>query len=231
MLQRVNRMTIRVLQRIVIVSSFILSTQEICGQSRDFQTREIFELSTDLTKKMEGSLEFAQRLKKNSLRFDRSLLTAAMEYDLPKGFSVGAGARYILVMDSEQTLESKYRLNADVNYKPKISSFQFKFRNRIQHGYDDISFTSGNKLTNRCRAGIAYDIFGVPLSVYTSFEVYLVLNDPTNPANTLNKYIAGIKWDLPKKWDLNLYYLCENEVNISNPLQAHIVVAALGLKL
>lgn len=227
-----NTMTMKKLRGIVVFSFFFLSTLHVYGQKgMDFQSREMFEISKDLTKDLEASIEVGQRFKNNSLHFDRSLITGALVYDLPKGFSLGAGARYILVKNRYEVLESKYRLHGDLYFKPRISVFQIKLRNRIQYGFDDINLTYGNKLSNRCRIGIEYDIFGVPLSVYTSYEIYLVLNDPSSAAYSLNKVKAGLSWDLPKRWKLNLYYLLEDEVNTTYPQQAHIVVAALGLKL
>lgn len=221
------------MRAVVIFSFFILFSIHASGQNQDFQSRAGFELSMDLTKDMEASLELGQRFKDNSLRYDRSLITGAIKYDLPKGFSVGAGARYLLVQNSVQMLESRYRFNGDLNYRWKISSFQVKLRDRIQYGFDDITsyVNFGNKLTNRSRVGVSYNIFGMPISVFTSFEIYLVLNDPTNAAYSLNKVMAGMNWELPKNLNLKLYYLLEDEVNTRYPQQAHIIVAALGLKL
>ncbi len=214
---------------LILGLSFLFSSP-LTGQ--DFQTRASFEVAMDLTKDLEGSLELGQRFKYNSTAYDRSLLTAAVKYDLPKGFSIGAGARYLLVED-EGYIESRYRFHGDVNYRWKMSSFQIKVRDRIQYGFDDISsyVSFGNKLTNRTRAGVQYDIFGIPISFYSSFEVYLVLNDPRNAPYSLNKVIAGMSWDLPKKLNLKMYYLLEAEVNRAYPQKAHIIVAALGLKL
>jgi len=226
-------MIIKLMRAVVIFSFFILFSIHASGQNQDFQSRAGFELSMDLTKDMEASLELGQRFKDNSLRYDRSLITGAIKYDLPKGFSVGAGARYLLVQNSVQMLESRYRFNGDLNYRWKISSFQVKLRDRIQYGFDDITsyVNFGNKLTNRSRVGVSYNIFGMPISVFTSFEIYLVLNDPTNAAYSLNKVMAGMNWELPKNLNLKLYYLLEDEVNTRYPQQAHIIVAALGLKL
>lgn len=215
---------------ISILGLLFLFLSPVKGQ--DFQTRANFEVAMDLTKDLEASLELGQRFKYNSSAYDRSLLTAALTYDLPKGFSIGAGARY-LVVENDGYLESRYRFHGDVKYRWKISDFQIKFRDRIQYGFDDISsyLSFGNKLTNRTRAGVQYGIFGTPISVYSSFEIYLVLNDPRNAAYSLNKVVAGMSWDLPKKLNLKLYYLLEAEINRAYPQQAHIAVAALGLKL
>lgn len=224
----------KVLPGIVLILGFaFLSIAPASGQIQDFQSRASFELAMDLTKNLEGSLEIGQRFKNNSLAYDRSLLTAAVKYDLPKGFSLGAGARYLLVQNNDHILESRYRVHGDVNYRWKISSFQIRLRDRIQYGFDDIiSYaTYGNKLTNRSRLGLQYDIFGTPLSAFSSFEVYLVLNDPIWAAYSLNKVMAGMSWDLPKKLNLKMYYLLEAEINRTYPQQAHIIVAALGLKL
>lgn len=233
MLKRFTTVTMLLIRGIVIFSILSLSTFHIYGQNMDFQSRASFELSMDLTKDLGASLELGQRFKDNSLRYDRSLITGAVTYDLPKGFSLGAGARYLLVQSSDLLLESRYRFHGDVNYRWKISSFQVKLRDRIQYGFDDIGsyINFGNKLTNRSRVGVDYDIFGMPISVYSSFEIYLVLNDPTRAVYSLNKIVAGVNWSLPKSMNLKLYYLLEDEVNTRYPQQAHIVVAALGLKL
>lgn len=218
---------------ILILGLLSLHFSPVSGQNKDFQTRANFELAMDLSKDLEASVELGQRFRYNSTVYDRSLLTAAVKYDLPKGFSAALGARYLLVNTGE-FLESRYRVHGDVNYRWRISSsFQLRVRDRIQYGFDDVSsyVNFGNKITNRVRLGVQYDIFGTPLTAYSSFEVYLVLNDPRNAAYSLNKVIAGVSWDLPKKLNLKLYYLLEAEVNRAYPQQAHIAVAALGLKL
>ena len=212
----------------------ILSFPTLLGQKNmDFQSRANFEVSMDLNKDLGVSLEFGQRFKDNSLRYDRSLLTAGIKYDLPKGFAIAAGARYLLVQNSSNILESRYRFHGDLSYGWNISDLKIKLRERAQYGFDDIiSYENfGNKLTSRSRVRLEYDVFGTPVSLYSSFEIYMVLNDPTSSPYSLNKVVAGMSYNLPKDLELKLYYLLEDEVNTAYPDQAHIVVVALGLKL
>ncbi len=215
---------------IFFISISLISIVNLYGQ--DFQSRVNFELSKDFTKDLELSLELGQRFNDNSLRYDRSLVTAGIKYDLPKGFALGGGARYLLVRNNDR-YESRYRFHGDITYGLRISDFKIRFRERLQYGFDDITSYNyfGNKLTNRSRIGLEYDLFGTPLSFYSSFEIYLVLNDPTSAAYSLNKVIAGMRLKMKKDMELKLYYLLEDEVNTAYPDQAHIVVVSLGIKL
>lgn len=209
----------------------LLSHAGLRAQVNDFRTWSELDLRKDIGKDLQLSLEIGQRFKENSLRYDRTLFTGEIQWDITGSLELSGGARYYIVSNSELDVVSRYRLNTDLSWEHKIGSFSAGIRQRIQYGFDDIATIddyTGNNLKSRSRLQAGYHIFGTPLTLEASYEMFLGIfrNDGVYPVEHRLKAGSGIV--LSQRAELEIAYLMESEVNVVAPVRAHILV--LGIK-
>jgi len=191
------------------------------------------DLSKDLTKNLQVELELGQRFQDNSLRYERSLITAGLEYELFNDFEIGGGYRYI-VFKEEGIFDSKFRIHGDVSYEISPGSFSFQLRERIQYGFQDfvtLDDYRANNLTSRSRFKGEYDIFASPFTLFASYELFLGLNTSSGLQVRDHRYQAGAEYKLSMRSDLELRYLFNKEANRKNPLNAHVIVISYAYRL
>lgn len=219
---------------IVFILLLMLVAPKVEGQEQDFRSWWEVDVSKDLTKDLQASLEFSQRFRANSLRYDRSLLTAGLEYELFKNFEIEAGYRFYVLQDNLMQLTTKYRVNGDVSYSVDIESFEIQFRERVQYGFEDFSTIevfADNKLTNRNKLTLEYDLFASPLTFFGSYELFTDIGNFSAIEISDHRLELGVDYTLTHKSQLSVSYMFDKEVNTSNPLTAHVIVIGFGYDL
>lgn len=199
----------------------------LCGQYKDFLTWYEFELNKDLKNGIDLSAEVEQRMKNNSLRYDRTLLTLSADYRVNDYLDVGGGARGLLTTDREDNLQARYRLHGDASTNYTLSVIDLSLRVRFQYGFDDLgNFTrvTDNNLVNRNRLRVRYHVFGTRLGTFFSAESFHYVSSKPERSTYKARFSAGAVYALTFKSEFGLRYILENEFNVPNPLQAHILV-------
>lgn len=230
-------LSIFVLNRVrilVLVFLFVLSFSQVSAQYQDFRSWWNVDLSKDISKDLKAGLEFSQRFKENSLRYDRTLATLGLEYEVIKNLSLEGGFRYIAVKDNSQVFVSRYRVHGNVTYDYKLDRFTLKLRERVQYGFNDLNSLDefySNSLTNRTKLSVDYDIFGSPFSLRSSYELFVDLNDPEGLTISDHRLHAGLRLKLNSKSDLDVSYMFDMEVNKVNPLRSNVIILTFGYDL
>lgn len=219
--------------RLSIIAFLLLAGSQLFGQEQDFRSWWSIDLSKDLTKNLQAELELGQRFQNNSLGYERSLVTAGLEYELINDFEIGGGYRYIVYKD-DGLFTTKYRIHGDVRYEVSVYSFSFQLRERIQYGFQDfntIENYGSNNLTNRSRLSAEYDIFASPFTLFASYELFLGLNTSSGVQIRDHRYKAGAEYKLSMRSDLELGYMFNAETNRSSPLNAHVLLISYSYRL
>jgi len=212
----------------------LFASSDLHGQTKDFMTWYEAEFDMDLNKKMDLSAEIEQRFRNNSMSYDRTLLTFMTRYDITDFLDVAGGVRAFLTTDEERKLETKYRLHLDARGSHSLGGVDLSLRIRMHYGIDnlnEIDLISSNNLFYRNRLEADYHIFGTRMGVFASVESYHLLSG--NPPRRFNKmrYKVGTNYALNLKSELSLRYMLEDEFNVVDPLQAHILVFGYCMKL
>lgn len=205
----------------------LLIPVELLGQQKDFQSWWEFSIDKGLGNGFDLSGEIEQRFKNNSLQYDRSLVTVAGEYDIKQYLEVAAGFRAFLDTDKELQLNAKYRVHMDVTGSHSLSRYDLSLRARFQYGFEDIfdpAYSGGNKFVNRYRLKVANHIFGTRFGWFGTAESWHLLSDQPNRLFYKMRYSAGVEYALNFKSEFSVRYILEDEINVANPLQAHILV-------
>lgn len=228
--------TIRMRPGVFVVFMLLLSavSPKAVGQQQDFRTWWEADLSKDITNDLQASLDFSQRFKSNTLRYDRSLLTASLEYELFKNFEIDAGYRFYVLRDNRMQLTTKYRIHGDVSYAVDLEAFEIQFRERVQYGFNDlatIEMFAENKLTNRNKLTLEYDLFASPMTFFGSYELFTDLTNISAIEFSDHRFELGVEYALSFTSQVEISYMLDRELNEFDPLVAHIVVIGFSYDL
>jgi len=206
---------------------FSLATARLQGQVKDFQSWWELELNKKISGKLDLNGELEQRFRNNSLQYSRTLLTLGASYDVLDHLRLAGGVRTVFVMDGEQQLHARYRLHLDGMGSYDLSGFDLSLRSRLQYGFDEVlalRYLSMNTLVNRNRLKVAQHIFGTRFGWFASAESWHASNNESGWFTYAMRYTAGARFSPSFTSRLSLRYILENEFNMVNPRQLHVVV-------
>ena len=213
-----------------ILSFFLLGcfgAQNLLGQVKDFQSWWELELDKKITGRLDLNGELEQRFKNNSLQYSRTLLTLGASYDLADYFRLAGGARIIFLKDAEQRFITRYRFHLDGTGRYNLSGFDLSLRARLQYGFDEVlefRYFRINTLVNRNRLKVAHHIFGTRFGWFFSVESWHGSNNESQWLTYALRYSLGARFTPGFRSRISLRYMLEDEFNVTNPMQLHIVV-------
>lgn len=207
---------------------------EILAQQKDFQTWWEFSLDKGLDNGIDLSGEVEQRFRNNSLQYDRTLVTLSAAYELMDYLEVAGGFRAVVVSNRELQLRTKYRMHMDATGKYTLSGFDLSLRARLQYGFEDLFYSGipgSNNLVNRFRGKVAYHIFGTRLDWFATVESWHLYSNVPGALFYKMRYSAGVQFTPNFRSRFTLRYILEDEFNVKNPLQSHVLVLGYNYKL
>lgn len=221
-------MTIRALTyALSFLLLFFIAAADMQGQVKDFQSWWELEFNKEISGRLDLNGEFEQRFKNNSLQYSRTLLTLGASYELFDFLRIGGGVRTTFVMDGEQQLHARYRLNLDGVGMYDLSGFDLSLRLRFQYGFDDFSafrYINFTTLVNRNRLKVARHIYGTRFGWFASVESWHGSTIESQWRSFAMRYSAGARFSPNFTSRFSLRYILEDEFNVINPRQLHVVV-------
>jgi len=206
---------------------FAFGAVDLQGQVKDFQSWWELELNKEISGRLDLNGELEQRFKNNSLQYSRTLLTLGASYEVLDYLRLAGGARTVFVMDGEQQLHARYRLHLDGTGSYDLSGFDLSLRIRLQYGFDEIlalRYFSMNTMVNRNRLKVARHIFGTRFGWFASVESWHGSNNEGRWLTYAMRYTAGARFSPNFTSRFSLRYILEEEFNVFNPRQLHVVV-------
>ena len=211
----------------LVLQCWIWLSPQVQGQQKDFQTWWELDLRRDLPGGFDLAAELEQRFRNNSLQYDRTLVTLAGSYTVNEILDLETGVRAVAVQDREQEIQSKFRVHADASVHYTLSGIDLSFRARFQYGFDDIvdlGYFRVNTLVNRNRFKLDHRLFGTRITLFGSIESWHMLNDPAAGFTYKMRYSAGMEYELNFVSRLKIRYILEDEFNVKDPLQSHVLL-------
>ena len=137
----------------------------------------------------------------------------------------------------DNTFSYRHRLMLNITLKDKIGNLSLSYRQRIQAEERNI-FSSPNgsipEWYSRNKFELKYDL-NKPVTPYLAIELRYQINDPRNTeSNGLwhrRRYVAGIDYKKSDRSTYGLYYLIQNEYNVSAPENLYIIGLEYSLTL
>jgi hypothetical protein len=180
----------------------------------DFEAWTGIALRKDLPKGFAASVEWQSRFDNNANKFKRNYLYANADYKIKKWLFVLVQYRF-----STNHFSDAQRFRAGINFKTKFK--RFSFANRIvyqqQYGFLNEEWISefGPSRALRNRLQIGYSItkkIGLTLSGEPSWTM-----ESGSFSLRRIRYMTALNFDLPKKFNLRLFYLVQPDYNRVNP--------------
>lgn len=209
---------------------FIFSQDEV-----DFQPRFAVSVKTKPMKKWSVEIEEQLRFKDHASTIDQFFSEIYSDYGIVKNIKLGAGFRYLRNQDTKgkiQGYEDMIRYHIDCIYRKDFFRFSLKTRLRYQDRIDLEESTSSDERSEkhvRLKNSLKYDIKKWKLDPRISGELFHQVGNESK----LSKYRlgAGTSYRIKKLGSLGLFYLLEQEVNVADPILAHIVKASFSFNL
>lgn len=146
-----------------------------------------------------------------------------------KFLKVSLAYRMIDKFIEDNTFSYRHRLMLDISLKSKSGPFTLSYRHRLQAEVRNVyssAFGSLPEWYSRNKFELKYDI-NKPVTPYVAVEFRYQINNPRNvEANKLwhrNRYFAGFDYKINDKKSLGLYYMVQQEFNVSAPQNQYIV--------
>jgi len=180
----------------------------------DFEAWTGISLQKDLPKGFAASVEWQSRFDNNATQLKRNYLYVNADYKIKKWLFVLAQYRF-----STNQFSDAQRFRVGLNFKTKLKRFSFANRIVYQQQYGFLSeewiTTFGPSRALRNRLQIGYSItkkIGVTLSAEPSWTL-----ESGSFSLQRIRYMTALNFDLPKKFNLRLFYLIQPDYNRVNP--------------
>jgi len=211
---------------LVIVCLVGISTLGISAKAQDrdagFWTSASFEAK--LVKKLTGSITEEFRFNENISELGMTFTEVGLDYKFNKHFQVSANYRFIQKKKVEDYYSLRHRYSIAVKYTKKLKPLELAIRCQFFDEYQDI-----NRAAN---GGIPYYYFRnkialkldtkKPYTPYVSCELFSPLNYPRSVAFDNIRLSVGIDYNITKHHEIDVYYMINKEVNVSDPLTSFI---------
>lgn len=169
------------------------------------------------------------RLRDNFSRVNLFYTDLGFELRPAKFLKVALAYRLIEKNLDDGSYSYRHRIMLDITLKKKFGDFAFSYRQRLQREIRNI-YTSEDGILpewySRNKFTIKYD-FGKPVTPYIAAEFrYQILNPRALESDGTwhrSRYIAGIDYKRNDKSTFGLYYMIQNEYNVSAPQNQYII--------
>jgi hypothetical protein len=224
--------------KIYILFSFLFLSTLVSGQvTNDAGLWTTFNVDKKLNNKFSIFLTEEFRLKENFTTINLFYTDIGVEVRPAKFLKVALAYRLIEKNLIDETYSYRHRLMLDITVKKKFGNFALSYRHRLQSEVRNIysselgalpEWYSRNKLT------VKYD-FEKKIIPYIAAEFRYQITNPrlveSNNTWHRSRYIAGFDYKANDKSTFGLYYLIQNEYNVSAPQNLYIIGLEYSLSL
>ncbi|MFM7902957.1 MAG: DUF2490 domain-containing protein, partial [Bacteroidota bacterium] len=190
-------------------------------------------LQSDLSKKfsLDGDIEL--RFNENITELGTAYGEALLGYKFNKMWEASIGYRLIGKRRYDDSYSIRHRALLNLAYKKKIDKVTVSVRARYQSQYSDINRSDNWRVPDdyfRLKGSLKYDT-DTKWTPLVSGEAFYYLNRPEGILFTGYRLSAGVEFEYSKKSAVNLGYVFDREVNVSNPWTNYIVSIGWSYKI
>lgn len=196
------------------------------SQEKDFQIWSSFEIGTKLNKKIGISFEEELRFDNNSTQLSKYYSQPGITFKFSKQISAGIAYRFIQQYKTNRTISTRHYYIAEISYDNKFNRFKYKTRCRYVSKYsaqktEETIIIPANYI--RQKFDLSYNVKGLPLNPFVSFEVFFPLNNPFGNFPDNCRTAIGAEYDITKKQSVSISFLNDLEINVENPMNAYVL--------
>jgi long-subunit fatty acid transport protein len=220
-------------KHILLVLFCVICFGKIHAQNADFRSRLAVEVSGDINDRFGASVEIQERQKNNLVTFDKLFIEPALSFKLNKAWRTGVELRLMADSKKSRSIAYKMRPSVYVRYKFDVDDFDIRLKTSLQYGFDELTnlyLSYNQKLINRNSITIGYNWYGTKLKPEVGAEFYYHINSAQGGVINQVRLKAGVNYKINKRSSIDLYYLFDNEMNVSYPVDSHVLGITYALK-
>jgi hypothetical protein len=203
------------------------------SQNQDAQVWTSVNLEAKIVKKLTANVAQEVRFNENVTEVGTIYTDLGLEYKLNKHFQVSINYRFVEKRRTDDYYSFRQRIYIDLKYDEKIKPFQIQFRSRIQDEVSDIERAADGGIPEyylRNKLTLKLDKWK-KLTPFVSVELFSPLEDEYKGLFDNIRSSAGIDYDLSKHHKVELFYMIQQELNVSQPETDFVLGVGYGFKL
>lgn len=210
----------------LIALIFLLAPVSLAGQHQDLQMWTSLGLRLDLSQKFRIGLEEEIRYFDNISRLDKINSEVTLDYQFAGDFSAGLMYRLISNRNARGYYSNDHRFDVHVEYQKGYGPWSWAAQLALQKTYDAFNRSRDWQLPEnytRIEGEIARELKNKNTEPYINLELWYLM--PQGRPDFIDQYrlTIGIKHRVNKINRWNFYYRIQQEIQVSDPLFAHII--------
>jgi len=218
---------------VFFVFFFTLSGMVAFAQTNDAGLWMEISLRKKVSKKIGLKLTEEVRMFENISEVGSFLTEISGEYKLNKYADLEAGYRFTNKRQLDDSYSKRHRYFVSASAKHKFSNLESSIRIKYLSQYADIhssedGFVPKNYL--RAKAGFKYDL-NKKYSPFITGEMFVHVNNPEGWLFDNYRLTAGFEYEINKRSQVELRYLFNREIQVSDPWTLYVVSLSFSYKL
>lgn len=172
----------------------------------DFESWSSIDMRYKVSKNFSLDMSSELRLNNNSQDFNKYLVDVGGEYEFAKYFDFSMYYRYSR-FDDEQAYVNEHKLFGKLAFSYPVGRFELGIQTRYERSYEVYGYSTLVKTEDawRNKVSASYNIYGLPLEPYASFEHFFSENKSSFEA-TKYRLFGGLKYKISRDYSSSLYY-------------------------
>jgi hypothetical protein len=196
-----------------------------------------FNIEKEVKKNVSVFLTQECRLRENFTRLNLFYTDFGLEIHPFKPLKVSLAYRMIDKFLIDNSFSYRHRLMLDISLKQKIGSFSLSYRHRLQSEVRNVYSSNKGGIPewySRNKFELKYDLnkhISPYLAAEYRYQIDDIRNDESNGLWHRQRYSIGIDYKKNDKNSYGIYYLIQNEYNVSSPQNIYILGLEYNYKL
>lgn len=208
--------------RLLVLLAFPLGLffcSPVKGQVNDAGLWTSVNFEAKLAKRVSATVSEELRFNENITELGAAFTDIGLNYKLNKHFQFAINYRFIQRHRLDNFYSFRHRFYADIKYSHKLKPFELSFRTRFQDQISDIGRAKDGGVPEyylRNKLSLKWDL-NKAYSPYISLELFSPLCYPHLYAFDGIRTTAGFEYEFSKHHKIDIYYMIQKELNVSNP--------------
>lgn len=172
----------------------------------DFESWSSIDLRYKVSKNFSLEVSNELRLNNNAQNFKKYLIDVGGDYEFAKYFDISLFYRYSRFDDIEAFV-NEHQIFGKLAFTYPIGRFDLSIQTRYERAFEVYGYKTLVKTVDtwRNKGSVSYNIYGLPLEPYVSFEHFISENKSSFEA-TKYRLFGGLRYKVTRDISLSLFY-------------------------
>jgi len=204
----------------------MIVSMPVAGQYQDLQLWSSVGIRTDITPKLRIGIEEEARFFENISLLDKLNSDLTVDYEIFDGVRVGLLYRLITNRQKDSDYELKHRFSASLAAEKQTGPWKLGVNLKLQKTYDEFLHSDDWYLPKnyfRVEGEVSRPLNRNRTEPYATLEWWYYLPQGQQAFFDQYRLTLGVKHKLAKDHRINVYYRIQQEIQVEDPLFAHVL--------